>query len=210
MKKKSTIKRKAATRKSTAPKKSAKNEGDIISIILEDHKPLKKFLTIMKGKATLAQKQKAYSQFAPLLTAHAKPEEKTLYISMKNSDGLKSEAFEAEAEHFILDQLIEEIKGIENEDVWFAKVKVLAEIFEKHIEEEEKVMFAAVKKQINIQERLELGLHYLTLKKQYEAHPSKKQASKLAENAFSDDEESVMLDADEEEIEAEKYPNHFS
>jgi hypothetical protein len=52
MKKKSTLTRKAATKKasahkSAAPKKSAKNEADIISIILGDHKPLKKLLTVI-------------------------------------------------------------------------------------------------------------------------------------------------------------------
>jgi hypothetical protein len=72
-------------------------------------------------------------------------------------------------------------------------------------------MFPAVKKQIDILEHVEQGQHYLTLKKQYEAHPSKKQAALLAESSFSEDEESVMLEEDEEEeIDEQKVPTHFS
>lgn len=53
---------------------------DIIDAILEDHEPLKELIEIMKdSEKPFDQRLDAFEEFAPLLIAHAKPEEETLY-----------------------------------------------------------------------------------------------------------------------------------
>ena len=146
-------------------------EGDdIIDLILADHKPLKQLIKIMKDseKHDLNERQNAFEEFAPLLVTHAKPEEQTLYVSMKKEEDLREEGLEGDVEHALADQLLEEIKRTDDEDLWSARVKVLAELVEHHIEEEEEEMLPDFRKNSEVEERIQLGADYLQLKAQLE------------------------------------------
>lgn len=135
---------------------------DIIDIILEDHKPLKRLLQIMKNDDKDADiRQGAFEEFAPLLVNHAKPEERALYEFMKKNEELRGEAFEGDTEHGLADQLIESVKRCDDEDERLAMIKVLAELVEHHLEEEEGEIFPDVRKEIDPKQRMELGRRYL-------------------------------------------------
>ena len=52
-----------------------------MQLILEDHKPLKQLIKIMKNSdKSLAEREAAFLKFAPLLNIHAKSEEEVLYV----------------------------------------------------------------------------------------------------------------------------------
>lgn len=156
--------KKSIPRKKTQPRQTRTQE-DIIELILQDHKPLKKLIRVLKSsRKEFAEKGPAFQEFAPLLISHAKPEEHSLYISMKKDGELRSEAFEGDTEHSLADQLVEEIKRTDDEDVWMAKVKVLAELVEHHIEEEEEDMLPNYKKETALNERVEVGQLYMRLR----------------------------------------------
>lgn len=144
--------------------KAKKSKTDIVEIILQDHKPLKRLIKVLKSEKEIGEKRKAFEEFAPLLVAHAKPEEQTLYVHMKHEEELRPDAFEGDTEHALADQLIEEVKQAADEDVWEAKAKVLAELVEHHIEEEEEEMFPEVRKTIDLAEREKIGEEYLRLR----------------------------------------------
>lgn len=151
-----------AKRKKTASKSS---KEDIIEMILEDHKPLKKLIKVLKDSdEDLKTRRKAFEDFAPLLIQHAKPEEQVLYVFMKNEEELREEGFEGEVEHVLADQLIEEAKRSEDDDVWSARVKVLAEVVEHHIEEEEDELLPKFKKATVLEMREELGREFMDAK----------------------------------------------
>ena len=141
------------------------NTQDIIDLILDDHKDLKRLIKTLKdSEADLGERYAAFEEFAPLLTIHAKPEEQSLYIEMKKDDELRSEGMEGDVEHALADQLLNEIKNTEDEDLWSAKVKVLAELVEHHIEEEEDTLLPDYKKHSDKAQRIELGEKFLALK----------------------------------------------
>lgn len=96
--------------------------------------------------ATITQKKAAFKQFAPALIAHAKPEEQTWYMSMKNEDDMTIEGLEGDIEHGLADQLCSELRRTKENDMFEAKVKVLAEMVEHHIEEEEEDMLPSFKR----------------------------------------------------------------
>lgn len=124
-------------------------ESDIVSVIEEDHKPLKELIKIMQDSdAAFAERKQAFLEFAPLLLTHAKAEEKALYDYMKTKKSLREDAFEGEAEHAVADQLIEEIKRTTDVDQLSAKIKVLAESVDHHIQEEEREFLPEVRKEI--------------------------------------------------------------
>ena len=158
---------------------------DIIDLILDDHQPLKQLIKTMKGDAELDEKFIAFQEFAPLLVMHSKPEEQTVYMRMKKVSEGRESGFEGDVEHGLADQLLEEIKRTKDEDVWMAKVKVLAELVEHHIKEEEKEMLPLFKKISEAQERKNLAQEFLDLKEELgeqsgEDSPSESSASLLA------------------------------
>ncbi len=139
--------------------------GDIVDLILDDHKDLKRLIKVLKNDdADLGDRYAAFEEFAPLLILHAKPEEQTLYAEMKDDNELRSEGMEGEIEHQIADRLLNEAKETTDEDMWSAKVKVLAELVEHHIKEEESTLLPDYKKHSDVQDRIQLGERFMALK----------------------------------------------
>jgi hemerythrin superfamily protein len=165
--KKSAAKKSAPKKKSVKAKKAsvkkATDQNDIVELILRDHKPLKKLIKVMKdSEAELSEVQEAFLEFAPLLLNHSKPEEKALYVKMKQrEDDIRTEGFEGDTEHQIAAHLVNEINATEDEDELRARIKVLAELVEHHIEEEEEDMLPDVRKEFELQERVLMGQEYV-------------------------------------------------
>ncbi len=155
---------------------------DIVRLILEDHKPLKKLIKMMKNlDRNIDERRLAFEEFSQLLVAHAKPEEQTLYVALKAkkplaaSNGLslfgskiypplREEGYEGEIEHNLADQLLKNAKSAKDKDLWSARVKVLAELVEHHIKEEESKIIPDFKKQVAIEQRQQIGKEYLQKK----------------------------------------------
>lgn len=168
--------------------KSAKEaELDIIDLIMNDHKPLKELIETLKDEeAEYEEKKAAFDQFGPLLKAHAYPEEQTWYVAMKEDDDMIVEGLEGDVEHGLADQLCEELKREEDEDMFMAKVKVLAELVEHHIEEEEEDMLPDYRENSTAEERMELAAQYLQFQEEIEERGSEdapKEASPKARKA---------------------------
>ncbi len=153
--------------KSLNPKSS--QSGDIIDLIIRDHKSLKKLIETLKdGDIDRFEKEEKYEKFVPLLLAHAKAEEKTLYVAMKKLKKLRMEGLEGDTEHRIAEQLVHEINATPDDDQWNAKVKVLAELVEHHIEEEEDEMLKNVEEEMDIATRLSVAKQYTQIKTEFE------------------------------------------
>ena len=156
--------KKNATQKKSATK-SLEQEMDIIDLILQDHKPLKELIEIMKDTDnSLEDRKSAYDEFAPLLQKHAKPEEQILYVHMKREKELRTDGFEGDVEHILAEQMVDEAKNTGDEDLWSARVKVLAELVEHHIEEEEEELLPKFKKASSQEERVAMGIEFLEAK----------------------------------------------
>ncbi len=149
------------------------SEHDIIDVILEDHKRLKEYAEALKNLETaLPERQKVFRHFAPLLLAHTRPEELTWYAEIEKYGDQKIEGIEGEVEHALAEQLVAEIRKTNDMNVWSAKVKVLAELVEHHIHEEEDEHLPEFKKNSKKDRRLELGEKYLRLKEDFHQQDS--------------------------------------
>jgi hypothetical protein len=143
---------------------------DIIDAIKEDHKALKDLIPLLKGEGTYEEKRGVFAFFAAALEAHAKPEEQTWYAEMKASADMKVDGYEGDVEHALADQLANELKTTADENVFMAKAKVLAEMLEHHITEEEQTMIPDYQKNSTSDERARLGAKYLKLRSAYLTH----------------------------------------
>lgn len=168
--------KKTASKMKMSSKRQGKNvesEEDIIDLILADHKPLKQLIKTMKSeRAEDSEKIQAFKEFARLLTAHAKAEEEALYSYMKKVKDLREHGYEGQVEHNLADQVVEEAKRATEKDLKLAQIKVLAELVEHHIEEEEEEMLPEFRKETNLEDREDIGRHYLALKEEIEAEGS--------------------------------------
>lgn len=151
-----------------AKKVTSPEPQDLIDLILRDHKILWQLIKTMKSEdASVAKKRKAFAEFAPALVAHAKPEEKTWYKSMKAKKDMKVEGLEGDVEHGLADKLCKELKRTSDNDMFEAKVKVLAELVEHHLEEEEEEMLPSYRHSSKKEEREKLGMDYEKFRAKY-------------------------------------------
>ncbi|MES2947119.1 MAG: hemerythrin domain-containing protein [Pseudomonadota bacterium] len=91
-------------------------------------------------------RQQAAEKIYRMLTVHAKIEEELVYPALRNSldDGFLID--DAEIEHAVLEELIDQLKGMDaDEKLYDSKVKVLGEYVSQHVKEEEGDIFPQVR-----------------------------------------------------------------
>lgn len=142
---------------------------DIVKLILADHEPLKKLIKVLKDlEASIRTRRRSFEQFATLLLVHARSEQESLYVYLKDEKKeLRIEGLEGEVEHDLAERMIEEVRMAEYADLWTARCKVLAELVEHHIEEEEAEILPGFKKESDMEDRVMIGKQYLELKDHY-------------------------------------------
>ncbi len=162
---------KTAKQKKMSDHKHDETDGeDVIALLKADHKPLKKLIKVMKDtEQSLADRQEAFDQFYPLLTQHAKAEEKSLYVFLKEEIDMEEEGLEGDVEHDLAEEIMAAAEQTSDENLWSARVKVLAELVEHHIDEEEDEIFPEFKKNSDLEDRQMIGALYLEEKELIEA-----------------------------------------
>jgi hemerythrin superfamily protein len=97
-----------------------------------------------------------------LLTPHARAEERLIYPAFAQAgDEGKDTVAEAFEEHALVHQLMAEIKALPDVgDEWRAKAKVMMDLVEHHVREEEGEQFEAARKAITREEAIDLGAQF--------------------------------------------------
>lgn len=143
--------------------------SDIVDLIISDHLPLKKLIQVLKDPNSMrSSKEGSFEEFVPLLMNHAQAEEKSLYVEMKNIKDLRMQGFEGDTGHALAEQLMQELNGTPDDDEWSAKVKLLAELVENHIKEEEEEILPHIIGMVDVGDRNKIGTMYTFLKKKFE------------------------------------------
>jgi iron-sulfur cluster repair protein YtfE (RIC family) len=93
------------------------------------------------------------------LIAHERMEEDIFYPALRaSSDKAKDIVLDGYEEHHVIDMILDEMFEVpEHTDQWQAKLKVLHENLEHHIEEEEGEMFSRAKKSLGTEALENLG-----------------------------------------------------
>jgi hemerythrin superfamily protein len=122
-----------------------------MQLLKQDHRTVKElFAEYAKlGDGDVEEKDRLWQQINEELTIHAEIEERLFYPAVRDvkTDEAEDIVNEAVEEHHVVKTLLEEMSGMEAGDATFdAKMKVLQENVEHHIEEEEKEMFGQAKK----------------------------------------------------------------
>ena len=144
---------------------------DIVDLILLDHKYLKECIHDMTEEG--AEKRKKLSMaksFLDALGKHSEAEKKTLYVELQNMDEFRSMILEGYIEHGVVDKKVKMLKSrllharsLSDENQ--AELKVLAEMLEHHIKEEESEMLPKAKDLIDSDSLMEMGAAFAKKRK---------------------------------------------
>jgi len=141
----------STTTRNTPKNMSKPAEGvDAITLLTEDHEHVKSMFEQYEGLGDRAHasKKKLATQICTELTKHATAEEEIFYPAVRAAGKDKEDLVdEAVVEHASAKDLIAQIMDMEpTEELFDAKVKVLSELIEHHVKEEEGEMFPKAKK----------------------------------------------------------------
>lgn len=99
-----------------------------------------------------------FAQLKTELDIHARIEEEIFYPALKEADETHDIVLEGYEEHAVVKQLLSELDELSKDDeTWGAKLKVLQENVEHHVEEEEGEMFPKARKVLSTEEVEALG-----------------------------------------------------
>ena len=128
-----------------------------IDLLVKQHQEAKDLLASLED-AEVEDKDELFEKLADALAVHAAIEERHFYPATKD-DRTEELLQEAVEEHLSVKRLIADLLDMPPSDAQFdAKVKVLKEQVEHHIEEEEGELFPKVKKAHSSQELEDLGV----------------------------------------------------
>ena len=138
-------KRKAA-RKTGARAKSAVQQ-DAIALLKADHRQVEEWFEQFESTRSDARKQSLAQKVCQALKVHTQIEEEIFYPAAREALDEEDLLDEAVVEHATAKDLIAQILEMEpSAELYDAKVKVLGEYIEHHVQEEEGEMFKLVKK----------------------------------------------------------------
>jgi hemerythrin superfamily protein len=139
-----------SSERSTARSTAAK-AVDATKLLAADHKEVKalfkQYDKLAKGEGADDEKQAIAEQICTMLTVHATIEEEIFYPAAREAMDEQDVLDEAEVEHASAKDLIAQIRGMSPADeLYDAKVKVLGEYIDHHVQEEEKELFPKLRK----------------------------------------------------------------
>ena len=134
-------------------KATRKKAQDAVALLTEDHKKVKTLfrdfakLTQSKGKGNDKKKEALVQQICAELTIHAQVEEEIFYPATREEIEDDDLMDEAEVEHACAKELISQLESMKaGDDLYDAKVTVLGEQIDHHVEEEQDSMFPKARK----------------------------------------------------------------
>jgi hemerythrin-like domain-containing protein len=128
-------------------------------LLKKQHREVRSLFKKIEGTEDGGERRELLDQITDALKAHTELEESVFYPAIRESGAKKAEEMVLEAfeEHHVVDLVLAEAPDLDPEAESFAaKMTVLKELVEHHIEEEEKEMFPLASK-LGQDEREELG-----------------------------------------------------
>ena len=141
---------------------------DAIELLTEDHEEVKKlfkrFAKLHKAGAPADERETLAAMICSLLAVHAQIEEEIFYPAAREALPEADLVDEAAVEHASAKDLIAQIGSMSGDDeLYDAKVTVLGEYIDHHVEEEQEQLFKKVRRKLDLKE---IGAALLTRKEE--------------------------------------------
>jgi hemerythrin superfamily protein len=161
--------------------------SDAIVILKNDHKEVRSLFRRFEraGDGATTAKKAIVDKILEALTVHTYIENEGMYPGVRQRvPELEDDILESYEEHHVADVLCTELAAMDADNERFdAKVTVLIEVVEHHIEEEEDEWFPKVRSALGRKELQTLGAQLEELRKDAPRHPAQPGALKKAVKA---------------------------
>ena len=144
------------------------NTRDVRTLLRQDHDEVLTLARDMYESESGDERRALLRQLKPALVVHARAEEKEVYdvlLKLKDDD-YADLAYEGYVEHGMLDDLLEKLcKSRKTEtDEWKAHAKVLFDLLDRHMAEENERLCAALEEHFGDEERETMGRRFTAAK----------------------------------------------
>jgi hemerythrin-like domain-containing protein len=129
-------------------------------LLKRQHKEVKGLFKDVQKTESARERRQLMEQITQMLKAHTEIEEKIFYPAVREIGSGKAEEIVDESfeEHHVVDLVLEELPDVDPEDERFeAKMTVLSELVNHHVEEEEGEMFPMAERKLGAERLGELG-----------------------------------------------------
>ena len=138
-------------------------------LLKEDHQKVSGIFQQLEPTTERAEKTRTelFAKLHEELDIHAQIEEKVFYPAIKQAAETREIVLEGFEEHHVVKMLLKELESLPvDTEQWTAKLKVLQENVEHHVEEEEGEMFQKARQVLSEDDITRLGEQMEELKKQ--------------------------------------------
>lgn len=150
---------------------------DPYQLLKADHETVSKLFERIES-ASGAAKLDLFRKLKQELDVHAHVEETIFYPSLKNKEESRDITLEGYEEHKVIKDLLAELAGARKpSDEWDARLKVLKENVEHHVEEEEGELFSKAKDVLTTEQAEALG-DQMAAEKERQGAPVSEEAKK--------------------------------
>jgi hemerythrin-like domain-containing protein len=154
--------------KTLLPKPESPGETDLLDTLKKEHNEVKSLLSDLQKAETSAQRKSLVRRIKSALVPHTKAEEKVLYdavIAVRDKQ-VQVDGHEGYIEHELASKTLQKLGAIENatSPEHKAAAKVLKELVEHHIEEEENNVWGDAKHNFSDDRRKQMNVAYLAAK----------------------------------------------
>jgi hemerythrin superfamily protein len=135
-------------------------EGSIYDILKSEHRQIKASLQEIINSGRIMKD--IFNQTASALEMHMKGEETLLYPRFERYTNTRMLALRSFEEHHLAKMAINDINAAPEDDRWIAKIAVLYDVLNRHIDQEENEVFPNARKILTDAEAMQLGREYRT------------------------------------------------
>ena len=146
---------------------------DIFDVLTSDHEKVGKILEQMEQTSARAAKRREtlLENLTANLLPHMYAEEQYFYQILLDEGSDKEVAYSALEEHRAAKAVLTDLEEAPSDDPrWSARLKVLKELIEHHIEEEESTVFDVARSLMDEDRAVEVARRFKELKKEAPAH----------------------------------------
>jgi hemerythrin-like domain-containing protein len=144
------------------------DSGTLLKVLENEHRQVKQMLKDLVNAEDASEREEIFGRLKPELEAHSHGEEEAFYPLLKKEKESKTTAIGAYVEHHIAERLIQEMDAMDTGDEeWEARAKVLKDVVEHHIEEEESEIWKEARKLLGREKLAELTPDYMAAKERY-------------------------------------------